>query len=114
MERSGTVQAQVADMAAALDGAVLLWRQAACALDAGAPAEDLSAMAKLHAARAARQVTDRCLQLAGGAGCFDNATPARRVGDARLASIRGGPDELMRVIAARRFLDRLDMAGVIT
>jgi len=114
MAGNGTVQAQVADMAAALDGACLLWRQAACALDAGNNAEDLTAMAKLHAARAARQVTDGCLQLMGGAGCFDGAVAARRVGDARLASIRGGPDELMRAIAAARFLARLDTAGMIT
>ena len=114
LERNGTVQAQVADMAAELDGGRLLWWQAAAAIDKGAPARDLTAMAKLHAARAARTVTDGCLQLRGGAGCFDDATAARRVGDARLASIRGGPDELMRTLAAREFLYRLKVMGVIT
>ncbi len=114
LERNGTVQAQVADMAAELDGGRLLWWQAAAALDKGAPARDLTAMAKLHAARAARKVTDGCLQLLGGAGCFDDPTAAQRAGDARLASIRGGPDELMRALAAREFLYRLKVMGVIT
>ena len=114
MERNGTVQAQVADMAAELDGARLLWWQAATALDKDAPARDLTAMAKLHAARAARHVTDGCLQLRGGAGCFDDPQAARRTGDARLASIRGGADELMRAIAAREFLYRLKVMGMIT
>ena len=114
MSRSGTVQAQVADMAAALDGARLLWWQAAGALDRGVNARDLTAMAKLHAARAAAQVTDGCLQLLGWAGCFDGADAARRVGDARLAAIRGGADELMRAIAAREFLRRLEVAGMMT
>ena len=114
MQRNGTVQAQVADMAAALDGARLLWWQAACAIDAGAAGRDLSAMAKLHAARAARLVTDGCLQLLGGAGCFGEGPAARRVGAARLASIRGGPDELMRAVTAREFLDRLQRIGMLT
>ena len=114
LSRSGTVQAQVADMAAALDGARLLWWQAAIALDRGENARELTAMAKLHAARAASKVTDGCLQLLGGAGCFDGADAARRVGDARLAAIRGGSDELMRAIAAKEFLRRLEVAGMMT
>jgi len=114
MPRNGTVQAQVADMAAVLDGARLLWWQAAIALDKGRSARDLTAMAKLHAARAARQVTDGCLQLLGSDGCFDDPTAARRVGDARLASIRGGSDELMRAVAAKAFLARLEVMGMIT
>ena len=114
MQRSGTVQAQVADMAAALDGARLLWWQAACALDRGEPARGLTSMAKLHAARAGRLVTDGCLQLMGEGACFEGTAAARRVGDARMASIRGGTDEAMRAIAATEFLARLEVAGMIT
>ncbi|MFH1532458.1 MAG: acyl-CoA dehydrogenase [Pseudomonadota bacterium] len=114
MQRNGTVQALVADMAAALDGGRLLWWQAASALDKGAPARDLTAMAKLHAARAARQVTDGCLQLLGDDGCFDDPTAAHRAGAARLASLRGGSDEHLRAVAAREFLARLEVMGMIT
>ena len=114
MERSGTVQAQVADMAADLDGARLLWWQAASAIDEGKPAKGLAAMAKLQAARAARSVTSGCLQLLGASSCFDDSVPARRVGDARLASVNNGSDEQMRAKTAQEFLSRLEVMGMIT
>ncbi|MBM4371206.1 MAG: hypothetical protein FJ098_06105, partial [Deltaproteobacteria bacterium] len=109
----GTVQALVADAAAELDAARLLTWNAALRLDAGEDADEASAMACLQASRCARELTDTCLRLWGGEGALDDALPARAVGDARLAVMRGGSEELMRAIVARHLLERLQVAGTL-
>jgi len=55
----------------------------------------LASMAKLKAARLAREVADSCLQYWGGMGYMWDTSIARAYRDNRLLSIGGGADEIM-------------------
>ncbi len=55
----------------------------------------LASMAKLKAARLAREVADSCLQYWGGMGYMWDTSVARAFRDNRLLSIGGGADEIM-------------------
>jgi citronellyl-CoA dehydrogenase len=58
-------------------------------------------MGKLYAARAIQKVADGCLQMYGGAGFMEEMPISRCYRDARLISIGGGADEIMREIIAK-------------
>lgn len=58
-------------------------------------------MGKLYAARVIQQVTDGCLQMYGGLGFMEEMLISRLYRDAKLISIGGGADEIMREIIAR-------------
>jgi citronellyl-CoA dehydrogenase len=58
-------------------------------------------MGKLISGRLSRKVVDGCLQMFGGMGFTDEALISRYYRDARLASIGGGPDEVMCEIISK-------------
>jgi len=58
-------------------------------------------MGKLCAARVIQKVADGCLQMYGGLGFMDEMLISRCYRDARLLSIGGGADEIMREIIAK-------------
>jgi citronellyl-CoA dehydrogenase len=58
-------------------------------------------MGKLFAAQLTRKVSDGCLQMYGGLGYMNEMLISRYYRDARLFSIGGGADEVMREIIAR-------------
>ena len=58
-------------------------------------------MAKLYAARVVSKVADGCLQMYGGLGFMNEMLISRCYRDARLISIGGGADEIMREIIAK-------------
>jgi citronellyl-CoA dehydrogenase len=58
-------------------------------------------MGKLYAARVIQKVTDGCLQMYGGLGFMEEMLIARCYRDAKLISIGGGADEIMREIIAK-------------
>lgn len=58
-------------------------------------------MGKLFAAQLTRKVSDGCLQMYGGLGYMNEMLISRYYRDARLFSIGGGTDEIMREIIAR-------------
>ena len=58
-------------------------------------------MGKLFAAQLMRKVTDGCLQMYGGMGYMHEMLISRYFRDARLFSIGGGADEVMKEIIAR-------------
>jgi citronellyl-CoA dehydrogenase len=58
-------------------------------------------MGKLFAAQLMRKVTDGCLQMYGGLGYMNEMLISRYFRDARLFSIGGGADEVMKEIIAR-------------
>ncbi|CAD6188405.1 unnamed protein product [Caenorhabditis auriculariae] len=72
----------------------LLYRTVLARLD-GEDVSLLTAMAKLKVGRLARKVTDRCLQVWGGAGYLDESHIARCFRDLRVFSIGAGSDEVM-------------------
>lgn len=67
----------------------------------GVDATRLATMAKLKAGRAAREVTDACLQFWGGMGFMDESLISRLYRDMRLPSIGGGADEVMLQILSK-------------
>jgi citronellyl-CoA dehydrogenase len=58
-------------------------------------------MGKLYAARVIQKVVDGCLQMYGGLGFMEEMLISRAYRDAKLISIGGGADEIMREIIAR-------------
>ena len=58
-------------------------------------------MGKLYAAGVIQKVTDGCLQMYGGLGFMEQMLIARYYRDAKLISIGGGADEIMREIIAK-------------
>jgi alkylation response protein AidB-like acyl-CoA dehydrogenase len=95
------VQISLADMATEIDAAELLTLRAAALRAEGKPHDAESAMAKLFASEMACRVTDKALQLHGGAGYFESSPLARFYADARATRIYEGTSEIMRVLIAR-------------
>jgi citronellyl-CoA dehydrogenase len=58
-------------------------------------------MGKLHAARVIQEVADGCLQMYGGLGFMEEMRISRYYRDAKLISIGGGADEIMREIIVK-------------
>jgi hypothetical protein len=58
-------------------------------------------MGKLYAAQLMRKVADGCLQIYGGLGYMNEMLISRFYRDARLLSIGGGAEEVMREIITR-------------
>ena len=58
-------------------------------------------MGKLYAAQLTTKVADGCLQMFGGLGFMNEMLISRCYRDARLSSIGGGADEIMREIIAK-------------
>jgi citronellyl-CoA dehydrogenase len=61
----------------------------------GVDVTQLASMAKLHAGRLLREVSDSCLQYWGGMGYMTESEISRMYRDGRLTSIGGGADEVM-------------------
>jgi citronellyl-CoA dehydrogenase len=58
-------------------------------------------MGKLFASQVLRKVADGCLQMFGGLGYMNEMPISRYYRDARLISIGGGADEVMREIISK-------------
>lgn len=101
------LQFRLADMATELQAARLMVYHAASLLDRG------DADATLHCAMAKRFATDACftvcneaLQLHGGYGYLRDFPLERMVRDVRVHQILEGTNEIMRLIAARKLLEK--------
>ncbi|HEX6591653.1 MAG TPA: acyl-CoA dehydrogenase family protein [Moraxellaceae bacterium] len=101
------LQFRLADMATELQAARLMVYHAANRLDAG------DADATLHCAMAKRFATDACftvcneaLQLHGGYGYLRDFPLERMVRDVRVHQILEGTNEIMRLITARKLLEK--------
>ncbi len=88
------VQTEVAVAQAYIDQCVL-------ALNAGELSAAEAAQAKLFATDLQNRATDRCLQLFGGYGYMVEYPIARAYADARVTSIYGGTNEVMKTIIAK-------------
>ena len=101
------LQFKFADMATELVEARQMVRLAASKLDAGHPdAGTYCAMAKRFATDAGFQVCNDALQLHGGYGYLAEFPLERLVRDTRVHQILEGTNEIMRVIVARKVLDK--------
>ncbi len=101
------LQFKLADMATDLDAARLMTFRAAAALDAGDPdATRYCAMAKRFATDAGFEICNAALQLHGGYGYLKDYPLERFVRDTRVHQILEGTNEIMRLIIARKLLER--------
>jgi len=101
------LQFKLADMATELDAARLMIHRAAFSLDTKHPeATTRCAMAKRFATDVGFQVVNDALQLHGGYGYIKEYPIERYLRDLRVHQILEGTNEIMRVIIARRLLEK--------
>jgi acyl-CoA dehydrogenase len=102
----GVVQDDIAEARIRIDGARLLVLRAAWLIDTQgkrAARVEVSA-AKVAAPRVATWVIDRAIQVHGGAGVSDDVPLAAMYAHARTLRILDGPDEVHKMVIARREL----------
>ena len=104
LAEKGTVQNWVADSAAEIQACRLLTMDAARKIDEGSEARVEVALLKVYAANILVEVIDRAIQVHGARGLTDETPLARMAMNARAARIYDGPDEVHRMIVARRIL----------
>ena len=105
---NAVTQANLAEMALAIDASALLIARAAWAQDkpeiAGDDNRRAAAMAKLHATESAQKVIDTAVQLHGGMGVTKGAVVESLYREIRALRIYEGASEVQRVIIARDLL----------
>ena len=99
-----TVQNWIADSAAEIQACRLLTLDAAHKIDQGDEARVEVSVIKFYAARVLHDVVDRAVQVHGARGLTDETPLAGMLGMARGARIYDGPDEVHRMVVARRIL----------
>jgi alkylation response protein AidB-like acyl-CoA dehydrogenase len=99
-----TVQSWIADSAAEIQACRLLTMEAARRIDEGDEARVEVSLLKFYAARVLCDVIDRAVQVHGARGLTDETPLAGMLLQARGARIYDGPDEVHRMVVARRIL----------
>jgi alkylation response protein AidB-like acyl-CoA dehydrogenase len=99
-----TVQNWIADSAAEIQASRLLTLHAAHKIDQGDEARVEISLIKFWGAAALHNVIDRAVQVHGAMGVSEDTPLARMYRDARAARIYDGPDEVHRMVVARRIL----------
>ena len=99
-----TVQNWVADSAAEIQACRLLTMDTARRIDEGSEARVEVSMLKFFAARVLNDVIDRAIQVHGARGLTDETPLAQMALHARGGRIYDGPDEVHRMVVARRIL----------
>ena len=99
-----TVQNWIADSAAEIQACRLLTTDAARKIDAGDEARVEVSLLKFYAARVLGEVIDRAVQVHGARGLTDETPLGAMWAMARGARIYDGPDEVHRMVVARRIL----------
>jgi alkylation response protein AidB-like acyl-CoA dehydrogenase len=102
----GTIQNWIADSAAEIQAARLLTMHAAWKIDQGEDARVEISAIKFFGAKVLHDVVDRAIQVHGALGVSGDAPLERMYRDARVARIYDGPDEVHRMVVARRILRR--------
>jgi acyl-CoA dehydrogenase len=99
-----TVQNWIADSAAEIHACRLMTLDAAHKIDGGDEARVEISAVKFYAARVLNDVIDRAIQVHGALGLTDETPLARMALQARGGRIYDGPDEVHRMVVARRVL----------
>ncbi|WP_306057192.1 acyl-CoA dehydrogenase family protein [Natronococcus wangiae] len=95
------VRDKIVDMHRKTERARLLTRQAAYRYDQGEPVTRESALAKLDASEAAREVAEDAVQVLGGYGYTTDFAPQRFYRDAKLMEIGEGTSEIQHLVIGR-------------
>ena len=99
-----TVQTWIADSAAEIHACRLMTLDAARRIDEGSEARVEVSALKFFAARVLNDVIDRAVQVHGARGLTDETPLAQMLAMARGGRIYDGPDEVHRMVVARRIL----------
>jgi alkylation response protein AidB-like acyl-CoA dehydrogenase len=99
-----TIQNWIADSAAEIHACRLMTLDAAHKIDGGDEARVEISAVKFYAARVLGDVIDRAMQVHGALGLTDDTPLARMALQARGGRIYDGPDEVHRMVVARRVL----------
>ena len=100
----GEVQAAIAESAAEIQAARLMTLDAARVIDAGGEARTEISLIKFTGARMLHNVIDRAIQVHGALGTTADTPLEGMYRRARYARIYDGPDEVHRMVVARRML----------
>jgi alkylation response protein AidB-like acyl-CoA dehydrogenase len=104
LSEKGEIQRYVAESAAEIQAARLMTLDAAHVLDEGGEARVEISLIKFWGARMLHNVIDRAIQVHGGLGVSADSPLDRMYREARYARIYDGPDEVHRMVVARRLL----------
>ncbi len=99
-----TIQNWIAESAAEIQACRLLTMQAAQRIDDGDEARVEVSALKFYAAKVLNDVIDRALQVHGGLGMTEDTPLASMWRQARAGRIYDGPDEVHKMVVARRIL----------
>ncbi len=100
----GMIQQKFADMAARINAARLMTRQAAWLKDRGVPHSKEASMAKLFASDTAVYCAEQAVQVYGGYGYTKEYPVERYFRDAKATEIYEGTSEIQRIVIARHVL----------
>ena len=100
----GEIRRLVAESAAEIHAARLMTLDAARVLDAGGEGRVEISLIKFWGARVLHNVIDRAIQVHGALGLTLDTPLERMYRDARYARLYDGPDEVHRMVVARRIL----------
>ena len=104
LAEKGEIQRFVAESAAEIQAARLMTLDAAMAMDAGTEARVEISLVKFWGAKMLHDVIDRAIQVHGALGVTSDTPLERMYREARYARIYDGPDEVHRMVVARRLL----------
>jgi len=108
LARKANIQDWIADARAEIHAARLMTLHAAWKIDtagAGAAREEIS-LVKFYGARVLHDVIDKAIQVFGAAGVTEDHPLSMFYRQARLARIYDGPDEVHKMVVARRILEQ--------
>ncbi len=108
-----TVQNWIAESRAAIDAARLLVLHAAWTIDTQgiAAAREAISLIKFHVAGVMQEVVDRAIQTHGALGISDDTVLSWFYRQERAARIYDGPDEVHKVVVAKRLLKQHGMGN---
>jgi len=104
LAEKGEIQRYVAESAAEIQAARLMTFDAARMLDTGSEARVQISLIKFWGARMLHNVIDRAIQVHGAMGVTSDTPLEHMYREARYARIYDGPDEVHRMVVARRLI----------
>ena len=104
LAEKGEIQRYVAESAAEIQAARMMTLDAAMAMDAGGEARVEISLIKFWGAQMLHNVIDRAIQVHGALGVTADTPLEKMYREARYARIYDGPDEVHRMVVARRLL----------